>query len=1034
MNHLHKGHRSPDTKQRSLEVNPSALLNLDDAFEQSQWMNNKVFSDAELARLEAEFDHDPNAAIAWMAATSPASFGYRSCSMDEQLEAILGKDGSKVVPPGIRERTVEAMKLAMDCRQIRACAACGFRGYQTGRAVNVDCDLQDLEMSDVALQQFEASSRMIQTVTSSTLRLGKRYHLHQELVSENGDTWICDACTKKNPLSLKAGVDYGRLSRVPGLSTLTAVEQALVANNRFYATTLQCSLGKQSSGSKMKGHVMCVQQDSLKKMASTFAERCKDVVQDFTVIFQGPRSLLQHSHVAGSMATLVSASQENIKRHFNVFSELMPNFYPPDLLKDIVHSQLGNDVALADMCDNILSAAICVDDEHVLRQSERMAALLTDNVATSEAMMAEAGDFGFPHLCILPRHAPSGVAEVQEAAASAVCNALGIQQRPSPIIMTGVAVNEFDSNDSWCVGSFPWLFPLGPEAAKLPKGPLNAKVRRHILNQYHCAAGQDMRLLFGFANQAQRHDALRSISKQRVSGGKLQEFAETMTSERFLRDVIFAKEGDADAVRAVVGKVAPMIEVAMGSTSIGASERARCVQRVYALNYYYGPPCLFFTFSPDAVHDPSSVMMSFPSNASFDHDVFLRDFADSGTFSLGAGCTSINFGTANLKRLYTANPVAAAESFNRKFDVIIEEFFGFKPAVKRSKAPGTGMLGRSFAHYSVVEAQGRGTLHVHLLFWGSFCPQLIQAAATSVLYRDIVSQALESMFKCELPRQTHMERLELRARIAQMMEGSCLPPAVSRSPDAISCHSYEERAHAAALESNIHHHTFTCHKGKKGKRQCRMCMPAGRLDQTVFTFVQQAAQHPFYSVSSDIPEVDSACTPGRDLNHYPLPAIDHRLISWGARRRRLEPLTPHERARLEDDLPLNSVDWLNSVLPLQNGLVSAFNPEIMAVFACNQNFAITGSSVDAKDVTFYIAKYMQKDSHALAATASAFFLAQDHVQKFPSVAGDADTSLRKAQYLLTSTINRIEGAIELSQDQAANLALGFQADQCNWKF
>jgi hypothetical protein len=654
------------------------------------------------------------------------------------------------------------MQLAMDCRQIHACAACGFRGYQTGRAVNVERDLQHLEMSDVALQQFAASSRMIQTVTSSTLHLGKRYHLHQELVLENGDTWICDACTKVNPLSLKAGVDYGRLSRVPGLSTLTAVEQALVANNRFYATTLQCSLGKQSSGSKMKGHVMCQQQDSLKKMASTFAARCNDVVQDFTVIFQGPRSLLLHSHVAGAMATLVSASQENIKKHFSVFSELMPNFYPPELLKDILHSEhLSRDVALADMCGKVLSAAICVDDDRVVRQSERMAALLTDNVATSEAMMAEADDFGFPHLCILPRHAPSGVADVQEAAASAVCNAMGIQHHPSPTIIAGEAVNEFNSNDSWCVGSFPWMFPLGSEAAKLPKGPLNAKVRRHILNQYHCAAAQDMRLLFGFANQAQRHDALRSISKQRVSSGHLQEFSETMSSEKFLSDVISAKEGDDDAMRAVVGKVGPMIEIAMGSTSIGASERARCVQRVYALNYLYGPPCLFFTFSPDAVHDPASVMMSFPSDASFDHEVFLRDFADSGTFTLGDGCTSMNLGTANLKRLYTANPVAAAESFNRKFDVIIEDFFGFKPAGKRSKAPGTSMLGRSFAHYSVVEAQGRGSLHVHLLFWGSFCPQLIQAAATSVKYRDIVSQALESMFTCELPRQTHMERLDL---------------------------------------------------------------------------------------------------------------------------------------------------------------------------------------------------------------------------------------------------------------------------------
>jgi hypothetical protein len=303
-----------DDAARKRQARSSVALNLEDEFETSQWMNSRVFSDAERARLEAEFDHEPNAAIAWMAASSPASFGYRSCSMDEQLEAVLGEDGSKVLPPGNRERTVEAMKLAMDGRQIRACAACGFRGYQTGRDVNVHRDLQHLEMDDVALQQFEASSSIIQLVTSSTLRSGKRYHLHQELVSENGDTWVCDACMKQNPLSLKAGVDYGRLSRVPGLSALTAVEQSLVANNRFYATTLSCSTLGKSGGLKMKGHVISQQQDSLKKMASTFAERCKDVVQDFTVIFQGPRALLQHSHAAGAMATLLSASQENIQK------------------------------------------------------------------------------------------------------------------------------------------------------------------------------------------------------------------------------------------------------------------------------------------------------------------------------------------------------------------------------------------------------------------------------------------------------------------------------------------------------------------------------------------------------------------------------------------------------------------------------------------------------------------------------------------------------------------------------------------------
>ena len=173
----------------------------------------KVFNAQEQEYLEANFDHDPAAAIAWMAASSQASFGYQNCPLDEQLEAVLGTDCSKVLPQGIRERIVNEMKEAMDCRHIQSCAACGFRGYQIGSPMNVDTDLQWLEMSAEALSRFEAKSPLYQQVSSSVLREGKRYHLHQELVAEDGSTWICDACNqgahgaKFNPMSLKAGVD-----------------------------------------------------------------------------------------------------------------------------------------------------------------------------------------------------------------------------------------------------------------------------------------------------------------------------------------------------------------------------------------------------------------------------------------------------------------------------------------------------------------------------------------------------------------------------------------------------------------------------------------------------------------------------------------------------------------------------------------------------------------------------------------------------------------------------------------------------------
>ena len=48
----------------------------------------------------------------------------------------------------------------------------------------------------------------------------------------------------------------------------------------------------------------------------------------------------------------------------------------------------------------------------------------------------------------------------------------------------------------------------------------------------------------------------------------------------------------------------------------------------------------------------------------------------------------------------------------------------------------------------------------------------------------------------------------------------------------------------------------------------------------------------------------------------------------------------------------------------------------------------TGSHVDAKNDTHYVATYMGKDSRAMAETASAFFLAQKHVKDHESTAPD----------------------------------------------
>ncbi len=94
--------------------------------------------------------------------------------MEEQLEAVLGIDGTKVLPPGMQQRIVEEMKKATNCRQMNACAACGFWGFQSGSKKHDPNDLQWLEMGEEKLTQFETQSQLFKLVSSSTLLMGKR--------------------------------------------------------------------------------------------------------------------------------------------------------------------------------------------------------------------------------------------------------------------------------------------------------------------------------------------------------------------------------------------------------------------------------------------------------------------------------------------------------------------------------------------------------------------------------------------------------------------------------------------------------------------------------------------------------------------------------------------------------------------------------------------------------------------------------------------------------------------------------------------
>ena len=147
----------------------------------------------------------------------------------------------------------------------------------------------------------------------------------------------------------------------------------------------------------------------------------------------------------------------------------------------------------------------------------------------------------------------------------------------------------------------------------------------------------------------------------------------------------------------------------------------------------YGLPSVFVTISPDDIHSPLSLRMSFPSA---DNIIFP---ADPGGFLEALMAQQTTFGKIPLDKqclaaIAAGNPVACAEIFQRLLEAVSLHLFGIRLShgYKKTTPLGTfggGIFGDVIAEYAVVEGQDRGTLHAHLCLWTSLSPRVLQSVA-----------------------------------------------------------------------------------------------------------------------------------------------------------------------------------------------------------------------------------------------------------------------------------------------------------------
>ena len=933
------------------------------------------------------------------------------CKKLQDLGPLL--DG---IPDSVTEQCVQNFKRNTDLSRIHACACCGVR---TNDCTMICVDqMAPYAMTAEEAALFAQQPTTLQQVRSTCLLHGVRYMLHPELVNcADATAWRCAACTDAkfhvHPLSVRGGCDFGSIHRIvePRLPKLTLVEECILRRSRCYRHYIKCS--KPGSCTKLKGHVVLVQQDRPDALVDGLRARIEAARDGIAIIFGGSHKLLAEAHAAKSMAHVLNARKHVLLQWLEVLNITSPEHACPRLTADL--RAPGADELLANLQTQIVDAAVTDDTDMMSRVDSR----LCDDVAAVRNVADDEVSEHFDRVCIMPRNPGMSVEDQRRRETDAIHATVKISVDAS-------LENEFREQRDMLSRAFPWVFPLGA-ASSFPHvtGTLNDATCTHMFDQSSCIASQDGDLLFFVADQKRRHSIVRSAAAA-VAPGHVQHFQDVISSPAFVADLRLSKSGDSDAAERVTKALRPHMTVACARVVNGPVQRAKAQENILAMVHELGLPSMFLTVSPDFVHSSGAIRMSIPeANTAFPLAEFLGSLGSGGIFS-APGWTPVDMGTASLNVHMANNPVAAARDFVFNMNAVMDDLLRCPSHALTRKTPARwricGVFGTPYGFYCVVEAQGRGALHYHLLFWGSYAPHILSQAASDPVFKDRVLKALSTQTFAELPRELHVQRLRRRALIAAgvrttaSVRQSRLPGELMPSMAAI-----KTRALLAADGSVIHGHSGTCHNNDMGKHCCRMCKPENPCQHCQFKFTFVSAER----ITHDIPDAPEECTDRRDLAVNPLPAIDHRCIVIEPPRRRDDvPLTESETAGLSQRARV----WMSQMFPIQNMLVSAFNATIMACVPANQAAIQLSCDNSAKQMSFYLSNYVGKDSNALKATASMFMAAQNHVNRHPSTAGDSGTATRTATHLLTNTCNRVVGAMEVSDQQAAMTALGCTAD------
>ena len=163
--------------------------------------------------------------------------------------------------------------------------------------------------------------------------------------------------------------------------------------------------------------------------------------------------------------------------------------------------------------------------------------------------------------------------------------------------------------------------------------------------------------------------------------------------------------------------------------------RVRIRGQIKGMCVMKGPPSLWITINPSDTGDPIA-------------QVFAGEDINLDSFAKTSGPNS-----DERSKNIAADPYAAAKFFHFTITALLEEVFGIigykgQTQVKRTD----GVFGKVASYIGTVEAQGRGTLHLHIVVWlcGALTAGRMKEALRSEHFRAKVKDYIAANIKADL--------------------------------------------------------------------------------------------------------------------------------------------------------------------------------------------------------------------------------------------------------------------------------------------